>query len=54
VTRAVKAAVAAGVEIAQVEIGKDGKIIIVTGKPKSCTEISDAAKSGNEWDSVLK
>ncbi|MBI2715695.1 MAG: hypothetical protein HYX37_14775 [Rhizobiales bacterium] len=54
VTRAVKGAVAAGVEIAQVEIGKDGKIIIVTGKPKSCAEISDAAKSDNEWDSVLK
>ena len=34
VTRAVKGVVAAGVGIAQVEIDKSGKIVIVTGKPQ--------------------
>jgi len=32
VTRAVKAVTAAGVEIARVEIAKDGRIVIVTGE----------------------
>ena len=35
VTRLLKAAVAAGMEIARVEIDKDGKIIVVTGKPEA-------------------
>ena len=39
VTRAVKGVVAAGVGIAQVEIDKSGKIVIVTGGAK--TEISE-------------
>ena len=34
VTRAVRAVRAAGVGIAQVEIDKSGKIVIVTGKPR--------------------
>jgi hypothetical protein len=34
VTRAVKAVVAAGVNIARVEIDKSGKIVIVSGKPQ--------------------
>jgi hypothetical protein len=33
VTKAVKAVVAAGVDIARVEIDRMGKIVIVTGKP---------------------
>jgi len=33
VTAAVQAVVKAGVEVARVEIGKDGKIIVVSGKP---------------------
>ena len=41
VTRAVKGVVAAGVGIAQVEIDKSGKIVIVTGGAK--TEISELA-----------
>jgi hypothetical protein len=32
VTRAIRAAVAAGVDIARVEIARDGRIVIVTGK----------------------
>ncbi len=33
VTRAVRAVTAAGVHIARVEIGKDGKIVVVTQQP---------------------
>lgn len=48
VTRAVKAVVAAGVEVARVEVDKDGRISVVAGKPAS-----DQGGGGNEWDSVL-
>ena len=41
VTRAVKAVVAAGVNIARVEIDKSGKIVIVTGGAKA--ELSELA-----------
>jgi hypothetical protein len=47
VTRAVQAAVAAGVNVERVEIDKDGKIIVVTGKPKL-----DACEGDNTWDAV--
>ena len=43
-TAAVKALVAAGCEVARVEIGKDGKIVVVTGKAVI------AAPDTNEWD----
>ena len=45
-TRAVKAVVVAGVEIARVEVDKTGKIVIVAGKPAADTE-------RNEWDEVF-
>jgi hypothetical protein len=35
VTRLLRAAEAAGVEIARIEIDRDGKIIVVTGKPEA-------------------
>jgi hypothetical protein len=51
VTKAVKAVVAAGVDIARIEIDKAGKIVIVAGKPEA--QDSDASREGsNEWDSV--
>jgi hypothetical protein len=51
-TRAVKAIVAAGVEVASVEIDiKDGKIIVVARKS---TETGvEGAPEQNEWDDVV-
>ena len=49
-TRALKAALAAGIEIERFEIGKDGKIVVVAGKlPESP---SDGGDQRNEWDTV--
>ena len=47
VTRAVKAVVAAGVDIARIEIDKAGKIVIIA--------LTDGGKpvAANEWDTVL-
>jgi hypothetical protein len=47
VTRLTEAVIAAGLEIARVEVAKDGSIIVVPGKPKE-----DQGTSGerNEWD----
>ena len=47
VTKAVKAVVAAGVEVARVEVDKDGRIVVVAGKA-----VPDAGRGGNEWDRV--
>jgi hypothetical protein len=49
VKRAVRAVRAAGIEIARVEIGKDGSIVVVPGKP---TKARDANGEGNEWDDL--
>jgi hypothetical protein len=51
VTKAVKAVVAAGVDIARVEIDKAGKItIIALGVEAS----RDGLRRTNEWDTVLR
>ena len=47
ITRAVKAVVAAGVEVARVEVDKDGKITVIAGKP--CGD-----QQGNPWDEAVK
>lgn len=49
VTAAVKAARAGGMEVARVEIGKDGRIVIVAGKPVEGTKLQPT----NEWDSAF-
>ena len=48
VTKAVKAVAAAGVEIARVEIDRNGKIIVIMGKPAETAE----GTQRNEWDDV--
>ena len=45
VTAAVKAVVAAGVEVARVEIDRSGKIVVVAGRTNN-------APARNEWDGV--
>lgn len=47
-TAAVKAVVAAGIEVARVEVGKDGKITIITGKAER-PETTPAAAQEPEW-----
>ena len=44
ITRAFRAAKAAGVRVARVEIDRDGKIVIVTA------DELDERREGNEWD----
>ena len=44
VARALRAARAAGVQIARVEIDRDGKIVVVVGEP------ARDDKNRNEWD----
>jgi hypothetical protein len=51
VTKAVKAIVAAGVQIERVEVSKDGKIVIVTAKPRESI-VEDGPDYLNEWDAV--
>ncbi len=51
VTAAVKAVVAAGVEVARVEIDKEGKIVVVPGKPQN-VPTNDEGGGGNEWDRI--
>lgn len=47
VTRAAKAVLAAGLEIARVEVAQDGSISVVAGKPSGA---EDANAERNEWD----
>ena len=48
VTKAVKAVTAAGIQIARVEVDKDGRIVVVAGKPTS------DSTSANPWDQVVE
>jgi transcription initiation factor IIE alpha subunit len=47
VRRAIEAFREAGLAIARVEIDKDGKIIVIAGKPQDATTTGN-----NEWDEV--
>jgi hypothetical protein len=49
VTRATKAVIAAGLEVARVVI-RDGEIAVIPGKP---SEKSAAEAALNEWDEVV-
>ena len=46
VTRALRAAKAAGIEVDRIEIAPDGTIIVVTEK----TDAADGGEIGNPWD----
>ena len=47
-TKAIRGATKAGVNIARIEIARDGKIVIIT--PADPTQLG--AKEENEWDRV--
>ncbi len=49
-TRALKGARAAGVEIARVEIDNDGRIVVVAALPTDGN--GDVSGERNEWDAV--
>jgi hypothetical protein len=48
VSAAINAALAAGVEVARVEIGRDGRVIVVIGKGAD----EPPATAKNEWDEI--
>jgi hypothetical protein len=41
VTKALKATVAAGIEVSRVEIDKDGKIVVIIGKPDAPHDVRE-------------
>jgi hypothetical protein len=47
ITKAVKAVVAAGVQVARVEVDREGRIIVVVGKP-----VEPQAEEASEWDRI--
>jgi hypothetical protein len=50
-TRALKGARAAGMEVARIEIEKDGRIVVVPGKTTGQPEADDSTMSqSNPWD----
>jgi hypothetical protein len=49
-TRALRATVAAGIELRRIEIDTGGKIILVPGKPRESPR--DSGDQHNEWDTV--
>jgi len=52
VTRALKAARKAGADVARVEIDRQGKIVIVMGKPSEASEVD--ANPWDDWAARLK
>jgi hypothetical protein len=49
VTKAIKAAVKAGLQVARVEIMPDGRLIVIAGTSEPAQDVDHSA---NEWDSV--
>jgi hypothetical protein len=50
---AIKAVVAAGREVARIEVGKDGRIIVILARGKEQLGAKESS-CANEWDEVLK
>ncbi len=51
VTRVLRAAQAAGIEVQRIEVDKTGKIVVVTGKSENGDQITEGK---NPWDAALK
>jgi len=51
VTRAIKAAKMAGLNVERVEVDKDGKIAVITGKPETPADVATQAhyRKGKPW-----
>jgi hypothetical protein len=49
VRRAIKAALSAGIKISRIEIGRDGRIVVVPGEPTK----EECQGQDNPWDEVL-
>jgi hypothetical protein len=50
VSAAIKAAISAGCTVARVEVGRDGKVILILA---TCEKPSTEPGAANEWDDVL-
>ena len=48
-TRAIKAARLAGLNVERVEVDKDGKIIIVSAKPETPADVAAQGRKGRPW-----
>jgi hypothetical protein len=51
VTRATRAVLAAGLEIARVKVAKDGSIAVIAGN-RSETNVDQTKVEANEWDEI--
>jgi hypothetical protein len=52
---AIKAAKAAGCEVARIEVGKDGRIVVILAREQTEDCIGkDSCPTANEWDAILK
>jgi hypothetical protein len=50
-TAAAKAVMAAGLEVARVEVDKNGKIVVITTKTQDVVD-SGSGEGGNPWDTI--
>lgn len=50
VTRVLRATLAAGVEVARIEIASDGKIVLVTGQPETPDPKDDLDRELEEFE----
>jgi len=52
---AIKAAKAAGCEVSRIEVGKDGRIIVILAREQQQDYTGkDSCPTHNEWDAILE